>query len=119
MDKKYRKDKKSLFTLSISNYALIFLLIVATFFIGIGIYAYSGLEQARSNIHVNNRLAANAELDQAVTNLLDTVSVISKQISNWDEVFQQLDNPAYYSYWRKYRLLNADIIPDYINAAEI
>ena len=119
MDKKYHKDNKSLFTLSISNYALIFLLIVATFFIGIGVYAYSSLEQARSNIHVNNRLAANAELDQAVTNLLNTVSVISKQISNWDEVFQQLDNPAYYSYWRKYRLLDADIIPDYINAAEI
>ena len=119
MDGKYRKDKKPLFTLSISNYALIFLFIVATFFIGIGVYAYISLEGARSNIHQNNSLAATAELDQAVSNLLNTVRLVTNEISNWDEVFQQLDNPAYYSYWRKYRLLNADVIPDFINAAEI
>lgn len=113
------KEKKSFFTLSISNYALIFLLIVTTFFTGIGIYAYSSLEQARSNIHENNRLAANEELNQGVTYLINTLSVISTQVSNWDEVFQQLENPAYYSYWRKYRLLSAGVLPDYVEAAEV
>ena len=119
MDNKSNNDKNSFFTLSISNYALIFLFFVATFFTGIGLYAYSSLEQARSNIHDNNRLAANEELQQAVATLMNSVTVISSQVSNWDEVFQQLVNPAYYSYWRKYRLLNSDVLPDYIEAAEV
>jgi len=119
MDKKSNTNNDPLFSLSISNYALIFLFIVATFFIGIGIYAYSSIEQARSNIHDNNRLAADEELTQAISYLMGTVSIISTQISNWDEVFQQLENPAYYSYWRKYRLLSADILPDYIESAEV
>ena len=112
-------DKKSLFPLSISNYTLIFLFIVAVFFFGIGAYAYSSIENARSNIHDNNRVAAEEELKHAVSYLTDTVSDVSLQISNWDEVFQQLHNPAYYSYWRKYRLLNADVLPDYIESAEV
>ncbi len=119
MDKISNKDTTSLFTLSISSYALIFLFFVATFFIGIGIYAYSSLENTRSNIHENDRLAANEELHQAIEYIVSSVSVISVQVSNWDEIFQQLENPAYYSYWRKYRLLNADILPDYIEAAEV
>ena len=119
MNKKSTLDIKPRFLLSISNYALIFLFIVATFFIGIGVYAYSSIEQARSNIHENNHLAAKEELGQAVSYLLDTVGLISINITNWDEVFQQLDNPAYYSYWRKYRLLSADIVPDYVESAEV
>jgi diguanylate cyclase (GGDEF)-like protein len=110
---------KKFFPLTISNYALIFLFIVAVFFIGIGVYAYSSIEHARSNIHTNNRLAANEELSQAINQLTTTVSAISSRISIWDEVFQQLENPAYYSYWRKYRLLNADVLPDYIESAEV
>jgi diguanylate cyclase (GGDEF)-like protein len=119
MDKNTTKEATPLFTLSISSYALIFLFVVAVFFTGIGLYAYSSLENAREKIQENDRLAANVELQQAISYLVGSVSVISKQISNWDEVFQQLGNPAYYSYWREYRLLNAGFLPDYIEAAEI
>jgi len=112
-------DKKSIFPLSINNYALLFLFVVATFFSGIGFYAYSSIEQARTNIHHNNRLAAYEELSQSVTHLVNTVTTLQKHISNWDELFQQLDNPAYYSYWREYRLLKADNLPDYIDNAEV
>ena len=119
MDNKSTRDATPLFTLTISSYALIFLFFVATFFTGIGIYAYSSLENARSNIHENDRLAANEELQQSIQHLVSSVSVISKQVSVWDELFQQLGNPAYYSYWRKYRLLNTVFLPDYIEAAEV
>lgn len=119
MDRDSTTDKKAFLSLSISNYALIFLFIVATFFTGIGLYAYSSIEQARSNIQQNNRLAADEELKQSVSYLMDTVGLVTKQIPNWDEVFQQLENPAYYSYWRKYRLLSAGILPDYIESAEV
>jgi len=111
--------RKTFFPLTISNYALIFLFIVAVFFIGIGVYAYSSIEQARANIHTSNRFAANEELSQSVSQLTTTVNAISRRVSIWDEVFQQLENPAYYSYWRKYRLLNADVLPDYIQSAEV
>ncbi|MBE9564006.1 MAG: GGDEF domain-containing protein, partial [Proteobacteria bacterium] len=113
------KENKLFISLSISNYALIFLFIVAAFFIGIGAYAYSSIEQARSNIHDSKYLAADEELNQSVSYLIKTMSVISIQISDWDEIFQQLRNPAYYSYWREHRLLSADIMPDYITSAEV
>lgn len=112
-------DKKSIFPLSINNYALIFLLVVAVFFSSIGFYAYSSIEKARMDIHHNNRLAAYEELSQSVDHLVNSVTNLSNQVSNWDELFQQLDNPAYYSYWREYRLLKADVLPDYIDKAEV
>ena len=112
-------DKKTVFPLSINNYALLFLFVVVAFFSSIGAYAYSSIEEARTNIHHNNRLAAAEELKQSVAHLVDTVTELQKHISNWDELFQQLDNPAYYSYWREYRLLKADILPDYIDSAEV
>lgn len=112
-------DKKTIFPLSINNYALLFLFVVAVFFSSIGFYAYSSIEEARRNIQHNNRLAAYEELSQSVAHLVDTVSSLQKHIANWDELFQQLDNPAYYSYWREYRLLKADVLPDYIDRAEV
>ena len=111
--------QKTFFPLTIRNYALIFLFIVFVFFSAIGLYAYSSIEQARSNIHANNYLAAKEELRQSVTYLTASISALSNQVSYWDEVFQQLENPAYYSYWRKYRLLTADVLPDYIESAEV
>ena len=112
-------DKKTVFPLSINNYALLFLFVVVAFFSSIGVYAYSSIEEARTNIHHNNRLAAAEELNQSVAHLVNTVTALQKHISNWDELFQQLDNPAYYSYWREYRLLKADILPDYIDNEEV
>jgi len=111
--------KKSFFPLSISNYALIFLFLATALITGMGFYAYSSIGQARENIHANNRLAADEELTQAVSFLMNSVNTISAQVTNWDELFQQLDNPAYYSYWREYRLLKADVLPGYVESAEI
>ena len=111
--------KQSFFPLSINNYALIFLIIVAAIIAGMGIYAYNSIEQARANIQANNHLAADEELEKAVSFLVNSVATVSSHVSSWDEVFQQLDNPAYYSYWREYRLLKADILPDYVESAEL
>ncbi len=111
--------KKSLFPLSISGYALVFLFLVASFFTGIGVYALNSIERARSDIHANNLIAANQEIEHAIELLTDSINRISKDISNWDEIFQQLGNTSYYSYWRKLRMLNSGILPEYIEAAEV
>jgi len=111
--------KKPLFPLSIRNYAVLFLCMVAIFFTGIGFYAYERIDQARSNIQERNLVVAKEEVDLAVKSLLKSLTATIDTVSKWDEAFQQLDSPAYYSYWRKYRLLHAGVLPDYVEAAEI
>jgi diguanylate cyclase (GGDEF)-like protein len=113
------KEIRSGLTLSISNIALIFLMIVAFFFIGIGVYAYLSLEDARADIRVHNRDIAGEEIVEAVNNIVNIIDTSANNISVWDEVFQQLENPAYYSYWRQYRLLESGIIPDFVTDAEV
>ena len=111
--------KVKFFPLSINGYALAFLVLVATLFSGIGWYALISIESAREDIHQSNRQAAVNELNIAVERLLNTLTDISKQIANWDEIFQQLDNPAYYNYWREYRMLSTDVLPEIVQAAEV
>ena len=111
--------KSTFFPLSISSYALIFLVLVAIFFSMIGIYAFKSIEQARQDIHANNYQIANQEVEKAISSLVHSIHMLSTQVSNWDEVFQQLDNPSYYTYWREHRLLDSGILPDYIATAEV
>jgi diguanylate cyclase (GGDEF)-like protein len=112
-------NKQALFPLSIRGYAIGFLILVATFFIGMGWYALHSIETVRANIQVNNQRAAHDELRLAIQQLLTNLNNLSEEISSWDEVFQQLENPSYYAYWHEHRLFSANILPDYIKGVEV
>ncbi|MBL7004366.1 MAG: bifunctional diguanylate cyclase/phosphodiesterase [Gammaproteobacteria bacterium] len=106
-------------TLSIKSYALLFLLLVATFFISLGFYTLNRIDNARTTITQQNYRAAEKELFKALDTLTNNIAKLSHTIATWDELFQQLASPAYYSYWRNHRLLQSAVLPEYIQAAEL
>lgn len=114
-----RDYSKTILPLSIKGYAFAFLIFAFFLFIGLGWYAIEQIEQAQDNIQRTNRQAAEDELRLSIKSLITRVSKISSTISTWDELFQQLDNSAYYPYWREHRLLQANVLPNYVTAAEI
>ncbi len=94
-------------------------MLLAVFFSAITLYAINRFEKARFEIEQNNIKLAHEEIILAVSQLINSIDDLSLQIANWDEVFQQLDNPAYYSYWRTHRIFAAKVLPDYIQSAEV
>lgn len=112
-------NKRQFPRLSISHYAILFLLLVATFFIGIGYFTLNRIEQTRAEINVQSHESAEKELQFAISGLISDIFKLSEQVSAWDEVFQQLESPAYYSYWREYRLFQNEFFPEYIGSAEV
>jgi len=108
-----------IFSLSIRGYVISFLVLVASLFLAFGLYTWHQLNQAQLEIEASNQQEAKLELQQAIQIMLNQVDSVGLELSQWDEIKQQLDNPAYYAYWRQHRLLNNNLIPDYIDAAEL
>lgn len=107
------------YSLSISTIALLFLALVFALFAAVGFYGFSSIESARDDLRQQNNLAARNELSQALNHTRQTILSLSSQIEQWDELFQQLDNPSYYSYWHNHRLFTSDNLPKYISNAEV
>ncbi len=101
------------------GYAIAFLLLVASLFIGLGWYTLDSLQTAHAEIQQRNQQAAEQEIQLATERLISNLRELSTPFSHWDEVFQQLLNPAYYDNWRQHRLFNVRMLPDYVEAAEI
>ncbi|MGV6825628.1 MAG: EAL domain-containing protein, partial [bacterium] len=111
--------RQSLFPLSIRGYAILFLGMVILFFAVLGWYLLDSIENTHQDIYAQKHQAARSELELAVDNLVDVFNSQSLGINQWDELFQQIANPSYYSYWREHRLLNADVLPNYVEHAEV
>mgnify|MGYP000529544919 CR=1 FL=1 len=56
------------------------LMIVAFFFIGIGVYAYLSLEDARADIRMHNRDIAGNELAEAVASVVNIIDASASNI---------------------------------------
>lgn len=105
--------------LSISTIALLFLALVFTLFSAVGFYGLNSIESARENIRNNSNRLARDELDQSLKHTIASINAVTVQVAQWDELFQQLDNPAYYSYWYNHRLFTSDQLPKYVSSAEV
>ncbi|MDH3354527.1 MAG: bifunctional diguanylate cyclase/phosphodiesterase, partial [Chromatiales bacterium] len=61
-----------------------------------------------------SRSAAHAELRRIIKSTYTDVALNSEKIAAWQEVSQQLSNPAYYNYWRNRRAMTAGLTPPYV-----
>jgi len=105
--------------LSINHYTLGFLLLVTVMFVGTAWLGFRSIENAGQSLEQHREQAAREELEDAVNALADYLDQLQNQLSGWDELFQQLDQPLYYSYWRQHRLLQSGQLPVSIDQAEV
>jgi len=64
-------------------------------------------------------VSARDELQRAIENTIHEAQRISTELSQWDEVHQQLNDPTYYVYWRELRLKNTERFPAYLAGSEL
>ncbi len=105
--------------LSINQYTLGFLLLIALMFSGAAWLGYRSIENAGVSLEQHRHQAGRQELEQALSGFIDYLDRLPRQLAEWDELFQQIGQPLYYSYWRQHRLLAAGKLPSLIEQAEL
>ncbi len=69
----------------------------------------------RAAVHASAR----TELEQVLDDLFSGIREAARDIAQWDEIRQQLRQPAYYAYWRAHRLHKPGTLPESVSASEI
>ncbi len=76
-------------------------------------------EAVKAAILEEKRVLAGEEVARAVDKVLGELNRVIVELSQWDEVHQQLSDPTYYVYWRETRQRNQEYIPDYVASFEL
>ncbi len=105
--------------LSINHYTLGFLLLIALMFTGTAWLGFRSIEDAGKSLEQHRYQAGHQELKESLEALIADLNRLAGQLSEWDELFQQIDQPTYYSYWRQHRLLSAGKLPIMVDQAEL
>lgn len=95
----------------ISHYALALFLVLV---VALGIFAAFVLHDTarlREAVARSDEKLARQELEEAILLLERQAEGIARALESWDEARQQLENPAYYAYWRSTRALGAGVVP--------
>ena len=93
-------------TLSFKRYALLLVLLVLVIYVALGALGYRQYQAATAEIQRVERQAAAAEIRQATDKVLQNLRQGADDLAQWDELFQQLANPVYFSYWYSHRILD-------------
>jgi len=67
----------------------------------------------------NKQKYARQELKEALVLMERNMRDIAKAVATWDETKQQLDDPAYYAYWRNSRILSSGLLPTSMDGIEL
>ncbi len=76
-------------------------------------------EAVKVAINAEKQAAAEVEVTRAVDKVLDELNSVILELTQWDEVHQQLTDPTYYVYWRETRQRNQEYLPDYVDSFEL
>ena len=89
--------------LSVKQYAVLIVLFITVLF---SLFAYqitTKLDNTRHKIEVSQQQSSLNELQNAITFTLDNIRQSTDNLSQWQEVRQQIDNPDIFAYWYNVR----------------
>jgi len=93
-------------TLSFNRYALLLVLAVGAIYLGLAVLGAYQYEVTKDAIVGAERQAADTELRDAFRKAIADLHQGADTLAEWDELFQQLSSPVYFSYWYSHRILN-------------
>ena len=99
-------------TLSFKRYALLLALLVGVIYLLLGVLGYRQYQAARQGMEMVERLAADIEVRNALEKVSHSLRKGAETLADWDELFQQLANPLYFSYWYSHRILDGSGLDD-------
>ncbi len=104
---------------SVSTYAGLVLGLGALVLAAVAIYTAVRVEQINQLARGTEIRAAEAELGQAIRTLVADSRSILREVALWDETRKQVDNPVYYQFWWRNRLMNPARVPHYVQWMEV
>ena len=110
---------RTLFPLSINTYGILFILLTLISFGSITAYSLLQINEIKVSSETNRSVLATKELENTINDIERDLNVTASQLSEWDELKQQIINPTYYAYWHKSRLPAATFLPSYFKTVEV
>ena len=105
--------------ISLSVLALLILLATTLLYLGLGGVGYLRLQATLGHLDDRQQAAAVTELKEISFTLQARLRDLNRELVAWDEVRQQLMQPAYYGYWKENRLYTGSRLPEYIDKVEL
>lgn len=99
-----------LISLSYRRYAQLLAVLVSLLYAVFGALAFQQYRQARAAIQANEQTAADQEFAAVLDRVLEDLQEGANRLAGWDEIYQQLANPVYFSYWYAHRIEGAQEI---------
>ena len=92
------------FRFSFRRYSLYFILGVGLLYLLLSVLGYHFYGVAKLDIEHTERAAARIELQTVFGRAMDDLRQGADRLAEWDELYQQLANPEYFSYWYGHRI---------------
>ena len=89
--------------LSIKQYAVLFVLFIVLLVSAFAYQVSMKLDNTRQTIDTSQKRSSINELEHAIAITLDNIKQTAEQLSQWQEVKQQIENPEIYAYWHNVR----------------
>ena len=105
--------------LPLSVYAISFVAITLVLFAVLGGLTLRQLDETRVEVQRVQLRSAEQEFLAGIEKVESLAMNTGRALAAWDEVRQQLADSTYYAYWRGYRLMRSDLLPDHVLAAEL
>ena len=86
--------------------ALVTLLIYSVF----AIFSYQQYQRTVEEIRQAERVSAETELKVTLQKALDELQQGVDELARWDEIFQQISEPTYFSYWYGHRIIDSAVL---------
>ncbi len=106
-------------TVSLKKYALILSATVIAFFLAFSGYVFLQINEAQNTLSEWKLQMASHELSRAITKARDNIKATAEGFAEWEEVRQQILNPAFYPYWRDQRMMSANHLPKEVTLANV
>lgn len=111
--------KTSLFPLSINTYGILFIFLTLVSFGSITAYSLLQIDEIKISSETKRSALAKKELKNTLHDIERDLNETAAELSDWEELKQQIINPTYYAYWHKSRLSAATFLPPYFKTVEI
>ena len=101
--------------LSFKQFASLLVLVTLLIYSVFAVFSYQQYKKTVEEVHQAELVAARAELKVTLQKSLDDLQLGVHEIAQWDEIFQQINDPTYFSYWYGHRIIDSDALDNRFN----
>jgi diguanylate cyclase (GGDEF)-like protein len=104
---------------SVTHYAILLAVLILALLTLFGLIAHGELQKLEQKLEASRASAAQQEIGDALSRVSQGVRDNLQRLAGWDEVYQQLTSPDYYTYWHSHRLFHAEVLDDTVIDADL